>query len=35
LVGATAGYALTPGAPLSLKGYAQPVPHYVMAVPAV
>jgi adenylate cyclase len=35
LAGAAAGsYALTPGPPLSLKGYAQPVPHYVMAQPA-
>lgn len=33
--GAGAAYALTPAPPLSLKGYAQPVPHYLLGAPAV
>jgi class 3 adenylate cyclase len=34
LAGDTAvAFALAPGQPLTLKGYAQPVPHYVMASP--
>jgi class 3 adenylate cyclase len=31
---AAAAYALAPGQPLALKGFAQPVPHYVMSSPA-
>ena len=27
------GYALTPGSPLRLKGYREPVPNYLLAVP--